>query len=57
MAFSFANSKLYTVLVKKNQLIEEEYNNSLQAYIKELENDANQDGDDGFSLAGLLYSK
>lgn len=29
MAFSFANSKLYTVLVKKNQLIEEEYNNYL----------------------------
>lgn len=37
--------------------IEEEYNNSLQAYVKELEDDANQDGDDNFSLAGLVVDK
>lgn len=37
--------------------IEEEYNNSLQAYIKELEQDANPDGDDGYSLAGLVVDK
>lgn len=37
--------------------IEEEYNNSLQAYIKELEQDANPDGDDAYSLAGLVVDK
>lgn len=37
--------------------IEEEYNNSLQAYIKELEDDANADGDENFSLAGLVVDK
>lgn len=37
--------------------IEEEYNNSLQAYIKELENDANPDGDEGYSLTGLVVDK
>ena len=37
--------------------IEEEYNNSLQAYIKELEDGANPDGDEEFSLAGLVVDK
>lgn len=37
--------------------IEQEYNNSLQAYIKELEDDANTDGDGDYSLAGLVIDK
>ena len=37
--------------------IEEEYNNSLQAYIKELEQDANPDGDEDYSLTGLVVDK
>lgn len=37
--------------------IEKEYNASLQAYIKELEDDANEDGDDEFTLAGLVVDK
>jgi len=37
--------------------IEEEYNNSLQAYVKELEDDSNKDGDEGYSLAGLVVDK
>lgn len=37
--------------------IEEEYNSSIQAYVKELENDANPDGDDDFSLTGLIVDK
>lgn len=37
--------------------IEQEYQNSLQAYIKELENDSNPDGDDGFTLNGLVIDK
>ena len=37
--------------------IEEEYNNSLQAYIKELEDDSNQDGDDDYTLTGLVVDK
>ncbi|MBQ6654601.1 MAG: type I restriction endonuclease subunit R [Erysipelotrichaceae bacterium] len=37
--------------------IEEEYNNSLQAYIKELEEDSNIDGDDNYTLVGLVIDK
>lgn len=37
--------------------IEEEYNNSLQAYIKELEDYANPNGDDDFTLVGLVVDK
>jgi type I restriction enzyme R subunit len=37
--------------------IEEEYNNSLQAYVKELEDDSNKDGDEGYSLTGLVVDK
>ena len=37
--------------------ISEEYNNSLQAYIKELEEDANSDSDENFTLDGLVVDK
>ncbi len=37
--------------------IEEEYNNTLDAYIKELEDDVNTDGDDPVSLSGLIVDK
>ena len=37
--------------------IEKEYNASLQAYIKELEDDANEDGDDDYTLTGLVVDK
>lgn len=37
--------------------IEEEYNNSLQAYIKELEETSNPDGDEDYSLTGLVIDK
>lgn len=37
--------------------IEKEYNNTLDAYIKELEADMNEDGDDEVSLAGLVIDK
>lgn len=37
--------------------IEEEYNSSLQAYIKELEGDYNSDSDDKYSLSGLVVDK
>ena len=37
--------------------IEKEYNNSLQAYIKELEQDAGSDSDDDYSLTGLVIDK
>lgn len=37
--------------------IEKEYNNTLDAYIKELEADMNEDGDDEVSLSGLVVDK
>jgi len=37
--------------------IEKEYNNTLDAYIKELEEDMNEDGDDEVSLSGLVVDK
>lgn len=37
--------------------IEKEYNNTLDAYIKELENDINEDGDEEMSLSGLVVDK
>lgn len=37
--------------------IEKEYNNTLDAYIKELEEDINIDGDDEVSLSGLIVDK
>ena len=37
--------------------IEKEYNNTLDSYIKELEADANIDGEDGVSLSGLIVDK
>ena len=37
--------------------IEKEYNNTLDAYIKELEADMNEDGDDEVSLSGLIVDK
>ena len=37
--------------------IEKEYNNTLDAYIKELEADMNADGDDEASLSGLVIDK
>lgn len=37
--------------------IEEEYNNTLEAYIKELEDDVNLEGDDPVSLSGLIVDK
>jgi len=37
--------------------IEKEYNSTLDAYIKELEADMNEDGDDEVSLSGLVVDK
>lgn len=37
--------------------IEKEYNNTLDAYIKELEADMNEDGDEEVSLSGLVVDK
>lgn len=37
--------------------IEKEYNNTLNAYIKELEDDLNADSDDDVSLSGLIVDK
>lgn len=37
--------------------IEAEYNNTLDAYIKELEDDVNTEGDDPVSLSGLIVDK
>jgi type I restriction enzyme, R subunit len=37
--------------------IEKEYNNTLDAYIKELEANMNEDGDDEVSLSGLVVDK
>ncbi len=37
--------------------IEEEYNHTLDAYIKELEDDINTEGDDPVSLSGLIVDK
>ena len=37
--------------------IEKEYNNTLNAYIKELEEDMNADSDDEVSLSGLVVDK
>ena len=37
--------------------IEKEYNSTLDAYIKELEADMNEDGDDEVSLSGLVIDK
>lgn len=37
--------------------IEKEYNSTLDAYIKELEADMNEDGDDEISLSGLVVDK
>ena len=37
--------------------IEKEYNNTLDAYIKELEADMNEDGEEGGSLSGLVVDK
>lgn len=37
--------------------IEKEYNNTLDAYIKELEADMNENGDDEVSLSGLVVDK
>lgn len=37
--------------------IEQEYNSTLAAYIKELEADMNEDGDDEVSLSGLVVDK
>ena len=38
-------------------LKKKEYNNTLDAYIKELEADMNEDGDDEVSLSGLVVDK